>query len=227
MPTVAAVSSSGATSAWVRLFAATLVALLITWGAPAPAGAQVPLPDPGWAEQEFVRLINELRVSRGLGPLTQDPELVGQARVWSERMRAEGRIFHTSDMSTGVSSSWAKLGENVGVGAEVQGLFDAFVASPSHLENLVDPSYTRVGVGVVLAGDRMYTAHRFMALQPPPPPPPVPTTTSAPVVTVPPTTTPSTTVPASTTSAVPSPTTTLARSNGKLGPLERIAELVA
>ncbi len=146
-----------------------------------PAGAQpqsvaparqapAAMPDPGTAEAGFVAQINDLRAARGLAPLSVDAELTAQARQWAANMAGQGRIFHSGDLSVGISADWQKLGENVGVGGEVGGLFQAFVDSPTHLENLVDPAYTRVGVGVVVAGDRMYTAHRFMALSTAPAP---------------------------------------------------------
>ena len=41
----------------------------------------------------------------------------------------------------------------------------AFINSPAHYANLVDPAWTHVGVGVTIAADgRMYTTHNFMAL---------------------------------------------------------------
>ena len=41
----------------------------------------------------------------------------------------------------------------------------AFINSPAHYANLVDPAWTHVGVGVTFAADgRMYTTHNFMAL---------------------------------------------------------------
>lgn len=125
-------------------------------------------------EQAFVARINELRASKGLAPLAVDPELTSRARVWSQTMKDAGRIFHDSDLSVGVTADWQKLGENVGVGGTVDALFDAFVASPAHYENLVDPAYRFVGIGVVWDGERMFTAHRFMALLPPRPPTPAP-----------------------------------------------------
>ena len=57
------------------------------------------------------------------------------------------------------------MGENVGVGYDVSGLMQAFINSPAHYANLVDPAWTHVGVGVTFAADgRMYTTHNFMAL---------------------------------------------------------------
>lgn len=208
-------------------------ALLPVLAAPAlartahPAAAAVP--SPAAAEADFVARINGLRASRGLGPLSVDPELTAAARSWASVMAGEGRIFHASDLSAGVTTRWAKLGENVGVGGDVASLFQAFVDSPSHLANLVDPAYSRVGVGVVVSGNRIYTAHRFMAVAAPPPtttaPPPPPT--SAPPPTAPPTTAaPTTTVPPTTTTSAPPTTTPPPRPPSKLGPLEELAALV-
>lgn len=163
-------------------------------------GATPAIPSWGAAEEDqFVSLINGLRASKGLGTLSIDSELVTQARGWSQTMSKRGSIFHASDLSVGVSANWQKLGENVGVGGDVQSLFDAFVASPTHYANLVDPAFTRIGVGVIWAGDRMFTAHRFMGLFPPAPP-----TTASPRRTT--TTVASTTPdPAPTTTTVPAP----------------------
>jgi len=126
-------------------------------------------------EQQFVDRINALRASKGLARLAVDPELTAQSRIWSQTMKDAGRIFHSSDLSAGISANWQKLGENVGVGGTVDALFNAFVASPKHYENLVDPAYRYIGVGVVWDGDRMFTAHRFMAVFPS-----APTTTKPP-----------------------------------------------
>lgn len=206
-----------------------VVALCATWAAPAGAAGTLPhqapaaasLPDPGWAESDFVSRINQLRAAHGLGALSVDPELTTQARQWASTMAGAGHIYHSGDLSAGVSSDWQKLGENVGVGGDTASLFQAFVDSPSHYENLVDPAYTRVGVGVVLAGGRLYTTHRFMGLMPPPAPTTVPTT--APPTTVAPTTTTT----AAPTTVAPPPPTTAAPAARKLGPIERIPELLA
>lgn len=114
-------------------------------------------------------------------------------------------ICHASPISAGVTHPWAKLGENVGTGPDVGSIMDAFVASPGHYANIVDPEFTHIGVGVVWDGNRMYTTHRFMKLQSSEP---TTTTTAAPAATTaPPTTTaaPTTTAPPATTAA---PTTT-------------------
>lgn len=90
-------------------------------------------------------------------------------------------ICHASPISAGVTHSWAKLGENVGTGPDVGSIMNAFIASPGHYANIIDPEFTHIGVGVVWDGNRMYTTHRFMKLQSAPQPPT--TTTAAPATT--------------------------------------------
>lgn len=163
---------------------------------------------PEWGaneEQEFVAKVNQLRASKGLATLEVNAELTNESRKWADVMKGAGKIFHSSNLAGGITSDWQKLGENVGVGGTVQSLFDAFVASPKHYENLVDPAYRFIGIGVVWDGERMFTTHRFMALFPPA----APTTAPAPTPTNPPVTAPPTTEPVAvaTTTTAPPPTT--------------------
>jgi hypothetical protein len=163
----------------------------------APTGVVSVAADPG-LEADFVSRINSLRASKGLRQLQVSGELVGLARSWTDQMVAAGQISHRPNLGGSVSGGWTKLGENVGVGYDVGGLMQAFIGSPAHYANLVDPAWTHVGVGVSMAGDgRMYTTHNFMALgggappppapaPPPPPPAPAPAVAPAPAPTPPP-----------------------------------------
>lgn len=155
-----------------------------------------PSPD---EESQFVGRINGLRAAQGLPQLALSGELGGVARSWTEQMVTAGQLSHNPDLGSQVSGSWTKLGENVGVGYDVDGLMQAFVNSPAHNANLIDPAWTHVAVGVTIAADgRLYTTHNFMTLSggPPPPvttpPPPSAPTTAPPPVAAPvtPTTTP-------------------------------------
>lgn len=121
-------------------------------------------------EERFVSKINELRTSLGLVPLNVDAELTERSRIWSETMRQAGSISHDPNPGTAMSADWKTIGENVGVGGDVDALFEAFVRSPAHYANLINPEWRFVGVGVVMDGDRMFTTHRFMSLRPPPAP---------------------------------------------------------
>ena len=140
-----------------------VVGLLLA--APADAGTAAD-------EQLFVQLINQTRAGAGLAPLTVHPELTQQARSWSSSMSGTDQLAHAPDISRGISAPWTVLGENVGVHGvhDVNQLYAAFVASPGHYANIIDPRYTYVGVGVVVTPEgKLWTTHRFMGTAEPAP----------------------------------------------------------
>jgi hypothetical protein len=156
---------------------AVMVAALFVLASPAPANAA-----DSNAEAQFVAQINSIRASNGLAPLAVYGELHSVARSWTDQMVDAGGISHNPNLAGDVSANWTKLGENVGVGSSVSSLMQAFVASPAHYKNIVDPAYNYIGVGVSYdASGRMFTTHDFMALgDAPPPPPPDDSGSSAP-----------------------------------------------
>ena len=193
----------------------------------APSSASASASDEG----SFIAQVNATRASVGLPALQPDVQLTNLARGWTGSMRdgvcGEGAfICHASPISAGVTHPWAKLGENVGTGPDVGSIMQAFIASPGHYANIVDPEFTHVGVGVVWDGNRMYTTHRFMKLQSATPTTTTvapTTTTAAPTSTAAPTTpntSPTTAAPLSTTAPTTVPATTEAvaqDSNDRVG----------
>jgi hypothetical protein len=137
-----------------------LLAAFSVLATPVPAGAA----DSG-TEAQFVAKINNIRAQNGLAPLAVYGELRGVARNWTDQMVANGGISHNPNLANEVSANWRKLGENVGVGGDVDSLMNAFVNSPAHYKNIVDPQYNYIGVGVSYDGSgRMFTTHDFMRM---------------------------------------------------------------
>ena len=146
---------------WTARLLLAFTAVCLTLTAAVPAGADS---FTDTSEQLFLRYVNEFRASRGLRQLTLDAELTDIGRRWATGMAAAGAISHNMDLPNQVRAPWRKVGENVGAGYDSAELFNAFVASPTHLANLADPSYSRIGIGVVVGADgRMYTAHQFLS----------------------------------------------------------------
>ncbi len=163
------------------------------------------------AEADFVARINALRTSQGLPGVEVHPTLVAKARAWAQTMSDAGRIWH-STLSDGITVDWQKLGENVGMGGSVDGLHQAFVASPHHYANLVDADFRYVGIGVAMNGDTMYVSEVFMKVMDPKRAPvvtPAPTTPTAPLApATPQTTSPPKPIPAADLPRIPKPTST-------------------
>ncbi|HVE46482.1 MAG TPA: CAP domain-containing protein, partial [Acidimicrobiales bacterium] len=126
------------------------VALALVVGS--PIGLRAATADPN-REAGFLAKLNELRLQRGLRPLAVREDLAAVARSWSQQMLRANDISHNPNLSAQAPSDWTRLGENVGVGGSVQQIHDAFVASPTHLRQMVDGAFDSVGIGVSLAPD--------------------------------------------------------------------------
>ena len=106
----------------------------------------------GAAEDTALLQINQLRTSRGLGLVSPDATMNAFARNWSVTMS-----------QSGFRHSGGPYAENVGrysgsSSPEVAalGLHNAFLASPTHLANMVNPAWTTVGVGVHTDGESWF-----------------------------------------------------------------------
>ena len=114
------------------------------------------------ADAEFLSLLNTLRGTLGLSTLAVDSQASSVARTWSQKMASTGTLAHNPNLSTQISS-WSKLGENVGTGSTVVGIFNALVASPPHFRNMSDGGFTMIGIGTALDGSgRLWTTHVFL-----------------------------------------------------------------
>lgn len=112
-------------------------------------------------EQRFLELINAERRAAGAGPLTVEPALVTGARRHAERMAAAEDIFHNQNLGD-ITDGWQLLGENVGRGGNIETLHQAFMDSPGHRDNLLNPVYDLVGIGVVWSKGIPYVVEVFM-----------------------------------------------------------------
>jgi len=161
----------------IRRAAALVTAILLV----ATVLAAPVLAAPG-DEAGFVSLINSERSSRGLNALNVYWDLVDDARVHSDVMANADKIFHSSNLSS-VTTGWAALGENVGVGATVGDLHTAFMNSSGHRANILG-DWDSVGVGVTPTDKGyMFVTVVFMKAaesQPAPAPAPEPAPTPAP-----------------------------------------------
>ncbi len=111
-------------------------------------------------ETEVIRLVNEIRRENGLNPLTANWELSRVARYKSQDM-ADNRYFsHTSptygspfQMIKAFGLSYRTAGENIAMGYSTpQAVVDGWMNSSGHRANILNASYTQIGVGYVAQG---------------------------------------------------------------------------
>lgn len=133
---------------------------------------------------DLTAMTNADRAAARLRALSTARDLQSLAQKQADEMARAGRIYHTQGLGTKVSG-WKRLGENVGRGPDLRDIETAFMNSPSHRENILDPGFTQLGVGVTFDGNQfLYVAVIFRepsgasaAAAPAPAPAPSPTTT--------------------------------------------------
>ncbi|HKS91434.1 MAG TPA: CAP domain-containing protein [Tepidiformaceae bacterium] len=117
-----------------------------------PAGETVFLPD---AETALLGLLNQTRRARGLPRLAPSAPLRVAARSHSREMALSGVVGHGSallqsflDRLSGLVRPGTLAGENVGCATSVGRVEAAFEASPGHLDNMLNPRFGTVGIGI-------------------------------------------------------------------------------
>ena len=111
-------------------------------------------------EEEVVRLVNEIRKQNGLRELTYDWQLSRVARIKSEDMRDNRYFSHTSptygspfQMMKSFGITYRSAGENIARGqATPQAVVNAWMNSSGHRANILNPSFTHIGVGFAANG---------------------------------------------------------------------------
>lgn len=111
-------------------------------------------------ESEVVRLVNEHRVQNELKPLTANWELSRVARYKSQDMVDHRYFSHTSptygtpfQMIKAFGLSFRTAGENIAYGQRTpQAVVNAWMNSSGHRANILNASYTQIGVGYVADG---------------------------------------------------------------------------
>ncbi|MGM9922939.1 MAG: CAP domain-containing protein, partial [Bacillus sp. (in: firmicutes)] len=119
-------------------------------------------------EQKVVELTNAERAKQGLKPLTLDVELSKVARIKSQDMKDKNYFDHNSptygspfDMMKQFGISYKSAGENIAQGQQSpEAVVQAWMNSQGHRENIMNASYTHIGIGHV--ADNNYWTQMFI-----------------------------------------------------------------
>lgn len=120
-------------------------------------------------------LVNALRQGRGLPALMRDDVAAKAALSQADRMARAGKMAHLIGFTDSFLGRMKAAGvalpaaENIAVGqADAAKAYEAWFRSPKHLENMLGPRYTGLGVAVIRnpkSGNHPYWA---MVLSSPP-----------------------------------------------------------
>lgn len=121
------------------------------------------------AEQKILDLMNQKRVEAGLKPLTLDNTLIKVARYKSDHMIQYNYFSHTTPEGTKwadwlktLGYSYTTSGENIAYNtSDAVELFNQWWNSPGHKANMMNPSFTKVGIGVVYGNGKYMGTQNF------------------------------------------------------------------
>jgi len=128
----------------------------------------VPLPEAvsGFCSQEEWDVLaetNRMRFQEGLEPYSTFPHLqtaadvrAGELETLMEHTRPNGTSWATAVTEAGLGYTIA--GENIAAGySDAQQVVAAWMASPDHRGNILDPSFTHIGVGFLSSTGQTYS----------------------------------------------------------------------
>jgi hypothetical protein len=109
--------------------------------------------DPDVAELRMLELLNETRKAAGVEPLAADSELRRVAAGHTEDMIDHGFFGHVSpshgtpqDRATRAGVLVSQFGENIASASTPEEAHTGLMESPGHRANMINPSFTHVGI---------------------------------------------------------------------------------
>jgi uncharacterized YkwD family protein len=163
-PEVAAVNSAGLVTA-KGLGTAVITVTTKDGGKKAKATVTVTEPQHGATEDELLmlNLVNEERKAAGLQPLKLNLELTEVARLKSQDMIDNNYFAHDSptygspfEMMRQFGISYRTAGENLAMHPSVHSAHQGLMNSPGHRANILNPSFTEIGIGIRRKGNGQY-----------------------------------------------------------------------
>jgi uncharacterized protein YkwD len=145
-----------------RIIALALFALLIT-SYSVYAQAEV-----STAERALFDALNRERAAKGLPALHWDAALAAAAREHASRM-AQGNVLshqlpgepQVQVRATQAGARFTTIAENIAVAPNSATIHSAWMQSPHHRENILDPELNGVGIGVVKGSDGLFAVQDF------------------------------------------------------------------
>ena len=106
-------------------------------------------------EQKVVDLVNEARAEEGLDSLVVNSQLDQAADLHTDEMVQAGYMSHRlpgearlGDRVSETGYDWRRVGENVAAGyITPEDVVDAWLESPGHRANILNPQFTEIGIG--------------------------------------------------------------------------------
>jgi uncharacterized protein YkwD len=120
------------------------------------------------AERALFEALNRERAAKGLPALHWDAALAAAAREHASRMAQRNVLSHqlpgepqVQVRATQAGARFTTIAENIAVAPNSATIHSAWMRSPHHRENILDPELNGVGIGVVRGSDGLFAVQDF------------------------------------------------------------------
>lgn len=125
------------------------------------------------AEAQVFAALNQSRAEAGVPTLKLDPKLTDAARRHALLLSKRHVLSHQfpnelplTDRLRNAGLIFTAAAENVGMNTELSDVNNMFMRSPGHRDNMLNPAYDAVGIGVVHLGSAYWVTEDFAKLTP-------------------------------------------------------------
>lgn len=161
-PLSSPVTTCSALRILIRVVVLSVIAVLITSNS---VYAQSEVPS---AERSLFDALNRERSAQGLPTLQWDDSLAAAARDHAARMAQQNVLSHqlpgeppVQDRATRAGARFSLIAENIAVAPNPATIHAAWMQSPHHRENILDPQLNVVGIAVVKGSDGLFAVQDF------------------------------------------------------------------
>jgi len=120
------------------------------------------------AEQQIFQLANQAREDAGVEPLQWNEQAAQAARAHAKMMAEKQALSHQFSGEPAMRERMAATGlrfdsvaENVADAESADGVHQVLMNSPPHRQNLLNPKYNSLGIGVAKNGDQLFVVQDF------------------------------------------------------------------
>jgi uncharacterized protein YkwD len=146
-----------------------LITIAVTGCSYGQSRQAVPSGSPASArEQQLFALVNRERDRAGLRRLEWNDALAQAARTHAKLLVRHGSLSHQFPGEPSLAERLGATGlrfdasaENVALGPGIEGDHDALMQSAAHRDNILDPQYNAIGIGIAASGAYLYVAENF------------------------------------------------------------------
>jgi hypothetical protein len=96
--------------------------------------------------ETIITKTNQARTAKGLKPLVHNTRIDKVAQAWAVQMSKKGMV-HNPNVGAQIPAGWNIWAENIAWNYSSQTVVQAWLNSPGHKANIMDPKATDIGVG--------------------------------------------------------------------------------